>query len=210
MKHVLCVDLGSVLINFDESHVAKMLKKNHMSDFIENDIAAHDKGLLSLWELYQKAKFKKHFNREVLWEEFVFAYSKCIVGVHEPMYKALLDLKRSGARLVCITDNNHFAFAQTTLKCPEIFRLFRENGKDQIVLSYELHSLKENGNPFVHAPSMFGFSNEDACFVNDHKYNFPPAIANGFSPDACFLYKIKSKRNHAQFEKFLKKHFSPK
>src|SRR3989344_5691538 len=207
LKKVLCVDLGSVLIDFDEKHVARLLKKNRIKRFVENDIVAHDKGLLSLWELYQKAKFEKYFSREVLWEEFVLAYNKCIIGVHEPMYETLLGLKTRGVRLVCVTDNNHFAVAQTTMKCPKIFPLFRENKKDQIVLSYELHSLKEDGNPFVHAPKMHGFANEEACFVDDHEYNFLPAIANGFDQDACFLYKIKSKHNHAQFLKFLARHF---
>ena len=54
LKKVLCVDLGSVLIDFDEKHVARLLKKNRIKRFVENDIVAHDKGLLSLWELYQK------------------------------------------------------------------------------------------------------------------------------------------------------------
>ena len=208
-KNVLCVDLGNVLIKFDGGIVAELLKKSYIKHFIENHIVEHDKDLLSLWTLYQKIKFEKYFSRDVPWEEFVAAYNSCIIGVHEPMYKTLQDLKKSGVRLVCITDNNHFAFAQITLKCPKIFPLFRENGKDRVVLSYELRSIKKEGNPFVHAQKICGFSNKDACFVDDHEYNFPPAVANGFGRDACFLYKIKSKRNHAEFLKFLDTHFPP-
>jgi FMN phosphatase YigB (HAD superfamily) len=201
------VDLGNVLIDFNGKHIFELIKKSRMKEFIACDIIEHDKNLISLWSLFHRMKFDKYFNREVLWEEFILAYHKGIVGIHEPMYDALEKLKKAGVKLVSITDNNHFALYQITLKCQQIFLLFRENGKDQIVLSNELHAIKREGNPFVHASSMFGFSNKDACFVDDHEYNFPPAVANGFDQDACFLYKIKNKRNHAQFKKFLEKHF---
>jgi len=206
-KKVLCVDLGNVLIEFSGEPVARLIKKEKRKDFVDYSITRHDTDELHLWTLYQHLKRDGYFSQEVHWEEFVACYGKCIIGINEPMYFELLVAKIRGANLVCITDNNHFMFSQTTLLCPQIFELFRKDGIDQFVLSHDLHSLKRNGTPFTHASNMFGFSPSEAAFVDDQPYNLEAAIKAGYDADACFLYNIKNKQNNAKFLKFLDKHF---
>ncbi|MDO8523063.1 MAG: hypothetical protein Q7S12_02130 [bacterium] len=209
-KKVLCVDLGNVLIEFTGKPVADLIKKEKIKDFVDSSITKHDTDELHLWSLYQHMKKDGFFSGEVLWENFVGAYSLCLNGIHMPMYHALADLKQRGVNLVCITDNNHFMFSQTTIQYTLIFPLFRKDGVDQFVLSHDIHSLKRNGTPFTHASSVFGFSPSDACFVDDQPYNIEAAVKIGYDRDACFLYKINRKRNHEQFLKFLDKHFPAK
>ena len=210
-KKVLCVDLGNVLIEFNGKPVADLIKKEKRKDFIETSITRHDSDELHLWTLYQHLKNDRFFARDVNWENFVGAYAQCIIGIHTPMYHALNLLKIHGVNLVCITDNNHFMFSQTTLLCSLIFPLFRKNNIDQFILSHDIHSLKRNGAPFWQASSRFKFSPSEACFIDDQPYNLDAAVKIGYDKDACFLYNIKSKKNHEEFEKvFLPKHFPAK
>ena len=210
-KDTLCVDLGNVLIEFEGKRLGKFIKKEKYDLFINNYVVKHDTDQLDLWSLYQELKFQKFFKKEILWEVFVATYGECIIGINWEMFDALLSLKKAGVNLVCITDNNHFMFTETTIRCPEIFRLFRnKDGEDQFILSYVLGSLKRKLNPFIHAPSIFGFSNKDACFVDDHEYNLDAAVKCGYVKDACFLYNIKSDHNHYEFLEFIEKHFLAK
>jgi len=209
-KKVLCVDLGAVLIEFDGSPVEQLIKKEKRKRFTEQVIPRHDKDELHLWYLY-KELVSGYFEEFVTFEKFVQAYASCIVKTHRPMFEALFQLRKENrARLVCTTDNNHFAFAQLALKCPEIFQLFKEGNGYQFVISYILHALKIDGSPFTRAGSEFGFAPSEGAVVDDRDYNLEAAVKVGFDKSACFLYKQGNKLNQKQFKKFLEKNFPKK
>jgi len=206
-KKVLCVDLGNVLFKFDSSPLKKLMRRPvGFQGFLEN-CEAYDAGQVDLWDFF--CRVKHYFKNRVYQAEFLKAYSDCLVGTHYPMFYALLRLKEAGrARLACITDNNPFCMALTAIKSPEIFELFREGDRDQFIISYRLRSLKKFGNPFIQAYSEFGFSPGEAAYVDDVQKNLDAAVDFArYDRDACFLYKIGSMRNHAQFLKFLDKYF---
>ena len=207
---MLCVDLGNVLIKFEERYLKDILREEKFESFLPL-IHNYDRGLIELFDLHKQLVRENYFRKDVSWGEFVSAYGNCVSDVHSPMFTALWNLKSENrARLVCITDNNHFCFYTTSVKFPGICKLFREGDKEQWILSYKLHSLKRDGGPFTRTPSEFGFSLKDACFVDDMQINLDTAIKYGFRKNACFLYSRFDPKNHEQFLKFLDKHFPPK
>ncbi|OGF63078.1 hypothetical protein A2926_01275 [Candidatus Giovannonibacteria bacterium RIFCSPLOWO2_01_FULL_44_40] len=210
-KTVLCVDWGNVLFKFDGKPIAKLLKKGRKEILLRDFVNPHDKNLISAFEFYEGLKSGNHFRKEVRWTEFANAYLECWIDVNWRMFSALENLKKANrARLVTISDSNHFCFNLASLLFPKAVDLFIENGREQFILSYLERSLKREKNPFIRAPSKFGFFKHEAAFVDDKEYNLEAWISAGFDKDACFLYKLGSARNHAQFEKFLDKHFPPK
>lgn len=207
-KLVLCVDLGNVLVKYKPTRFKKLLKKDKWSAFLEL-AKLHDISLPA-WEMHKEANKLGLFKRHLRWTEFFAAYDDAVAEIHQPMFEALKNLKKAkNTRLICITDNNPLCIFATTRKFPEIFDLFREGNKENWVISHLICSLKVSETPFAHAVREFGFSLKDACFVDDMQHNLNAFARAGGSNDRCFLYNVKSKRNHAQFEKFLKKHFSP-
>ena len=116
-KKILFVDLGDVLIKFEEKYVRELIKEEKFGDFISM-IHDHDRGNpdFELFGMHQKLIFGNYFKRPVPWKELAQAYWNCIGGVHAPMFKALQGLKKRGIKLVCLTDNNHFCFYSTTVK----------------------------------------------------------------------------------------------
>ena len=210
MKKVLCVDWGNVLIEFDGGRVGRLLKRGRKEILLRDFVKKHDADLISAFDFYEGLKAGGHFRKEIQWTEFAYAYSQCLSDINWTMFYALKDLKKTGrARLVAITDNNHFSFNLTALLFPLAVDLFIENGREQIVSSHQknINCLKRGFAPFVRACDIFKFSPDEAAFVDDQKYNLEAAVTSGFDRDACFLYKLGSRRNHAQFEKFLDKHF---
>lgn len=209
-KSVLCVDLGNVLIKFEERYLKEILREEKFRSFLPL-IHNYDKGLIELFDLHKQLVCGNYFRRHISWAEFIGAYGKCIDCVHQPMYDVLYKIKSENrARLVCITDNNHFCFYTTSTKFPEVCELFREGEREQWILSYNRHSLKRDGGPFTRTPSEFGFLLKDACFVDDMQINLDMAVKSGFRKNACFLYNMKDFENHERFLKFLDKHFPAK
>ena len=206
-KKVLCVDLGNVIIKFEERYLKSILREEKFKDFLQI-IHNYDRGLIELFDLHKELLRGNYFSRHISWAEFIQAYANCVYDVHDPMFIALQKLKdENRARLVCITDNNHFYFYVTSIKFPGVCELFREGEREQWILSYKLHSLKRDGGPFARMPSEYGFSLKDACFVDDMPLNIEKAIEMGFRKNACFLYNRFDPKNHERFLKFLDKHF---
>lgn len=208
MKKVLCVDWGNVLFEFDGRFLERFLKRGRKKILLRDFVNKHDRDLISAFGFYEGLKSGGHFRKDVKWTEFVYAYSQCLVDINLPMFDTLKNLKEKGlARLVTTSDNNHFCFNLTSLFFPEAVDLFIENGQELFILSHFEHSLKRDKNPFVRACSKYGFSPKDAAIIDDKEYNFEAAARCGYDRDACFLYKINDAKNHAQFEKFIAKHF---
>ena len=206
-KDVLGVDWGGVLFYFDEKHFRRLIRKEKLH-LIPAVIDLHESGQIQLRDMYQKLCSEDFFKKQMFWEEFAHICAKCLRGIHEPMFNTLSELKKGGrARLIAITDNNPFFFYLTTLKFPEIFPLFREDTKDRLMISFEIGSVKTALMPYVLAPSRFGFGHDKIAFVDNRADNVAKFIEVFKNPDAGFLYDQKSKRNHAQFLKFLDKHF---
>ena len=109
-----------------------------------------------------------------------------------------------------ITDNNPFCFDYTAFKFPEVLELFRYGGKENWILSWEEKSLKRGVFLFHRAFSKFGFSPEEAVFIDDLPANIEGAKKAGFDEDACFLYEPYTQESNIQFSKFLNKHFPAK
>lgn len=206
-KQVLCVDLGNVLIKFEDQYLKSILREGKFKDFLKI-IHDYDRGLIELFDLHKYLSRENYFRRQISWGKFISAYANCIHDVHTPMYIALEKLKsEKRARLACITDNNPFCFYLTSVKFPGVCELFREDENEQWILSYKLHSLKRDGSPFTRTSSEFGFSLKNACFVDDMQINLDIAVKRGFRKNACFLYNRFDPKNHARFLKFLDKHF---
>lgn len=206
-KKVLCVDLGDVLIKFEERYIKALIKPEKFEDFLLL-IHDHDRGNLELFELHKLLIQKEYFLRPVSWGELIQAYANCIYDVHTPMFLALDKLKNEKrAKLVCITDINHFCFYITSLKFPGVCGLFHEDGQEQWILSYILHSLKRDLGPFIRVSNEFGFSLKEACFVDNVQLNIDKAIEAGFNKNSCFLYDRLDPENHIRFLEFTDKHF---
>ncbi|KKT42152.1 MAG: hypothetical protein UW30_C0002G0063 [Candidatus Giovannonibacteria bacterium GW2011_GWA2_44_13b] len=209
-KKILFVDLGDVLIKFEEKYVRELIKEEKFGDFISM-IHDHDRGNpdFELFGMHQKLIFGNYFKRPVPWKELAQAYWNCIGGVHAPMFKALQGLKKRGIKLVCLTDNNHFCFYSTTVKFPEVCDLFHENGRDMWMLSYKFGTLKKdwNGSLFAHLPGRFGVPIKDAAFVDNMPINIESAVKAGFKKNSVFLYDRLDPKNHERFLKFLDKQF---
>lgn len=173
-------------------------------------LCEHDLGLITVRGFHDKLN-NSFFRKPISWQEFSCKYSRCFPDVHLPMFSELTNLKEKiGVNLICVSDINPFVFAHISLLFPGVFGLFNDGEQERMILSYENHSLKKHGTPFVLACSRFGFSPYEAAYVDDMPSAIEGAIRHGFDPDACFLYRLRNKRNHWQFQKFLSKHFPPK
>lgn len=209
-KRVLCCDLGNVLVGFDDRPLKNLLKKNIQDGFL-NFYLQHDAGSIELDDLWEVLN-KSYFKEPVAWGDFLQVFASCISEMNKPLFYELLRFKEMGrGELVMISDNNLFCFYQTSLRFPEILELFSDGpDKPRWALSYKFKSLKRDVTLFNITCSRFGFSPNEAAFVDDNPINLEAAVKAGFDPEVCFLYKIKNKRNYRQFQKFLDKHFPSK
>lgn len=211
-KKVLFVDLGDVLIQFEERFLKAILRPEKFNEFLLL-VHEYDKGNIELFNLHARLTRDEYFIRPISWGEFIQAYANCIYDVHTPMFLALSKLKARGINLVCLTDNNHFCFYITSYKFPRVCELFHENGKENWMLSYKFHSLKQDPSHdlFNWLPSKFGFALKNAAFVDNVQINLDRAVEAGFRKNSVFLYNRYDIANHEEFEKvFLHKHFPAK
>lgn len=206
-KKLLCVDLGDVLVKFEDKFIRTLLREEKFESFLTL-IHDHDRGILELFDLHKKLLLENYFKNPVSWKDLVRSYSDCISGIHVPMLEALDNLKKRGVKLACVTDNNHFCFYILSLKFPAICDLFHENGREQWLLSYKYTSLKrDHVSLFGKISTETGIPLKDAAFVDNLPINIEMARKFGFHTNACFLYDRFSTENHRRFLKFLDRHF---
>ncbi|KKT30007.1 hypothetical protein A3G55_04235 [Candidatus Giovannonibacteria bacterium RIFCSPLOWO2_12_FULL_44_25] len=208
-KTTLCVDLGNVLIRFDATSTKSLLKDGVLEDFLSCCLQ-FDRGNINLTEMLREAN-EQYFSHHVPRTDFIAVLAQSIREINQPMFYEILRFKERGrGELKMITDNNPFCFEMTVLKFPQVFELFRDNEKENWIVSWEKKSLKRDVTLFHRAFSDLGFSPKEAVFVDDLPINIESAKKAGFCASACFLYKLDDQKNQRQFEKFLNKHFPPK
>ncbi len=205
-KRILCLDAGGVLNFFSGLPLKKFIVRGcgkYFSRFVKQLNAG-----LSLEDFFLNLKREGVLKQNTYWDEFLHAYYGCFLGQNEQMLTTLTKLKKSGkASLVMITDGERFAHYICVLKYPAIYKLFRKNSELQVIRSDLCKSIKANLMPFIKASQIFGFTAQEACFVDDRTENLTAAQKCGFEKNACFLYKASELGNHERFEKFLDFHF---
>lgn len=206
-RDVLCTDLGSVVIIYDGAPLEQLIKDGRKDKFLEL-VNQHDKDLIEPEQLLEEAN-TACFKEPIFWTDFVYLYDKCLAGINEHAFNALLRLKeKQNIKLVCITDISRFAFLRISLKFPEFFELFRDGDElGNWIRSYKVKSLKRDLTPFIRAESDCGFSLKNAAFLDDKKYNLDAFVKCGGHRNACFLCKIGDHKNQRALEKFLDRLF---
>ncbi|MBI2023770.1 hypothetical protein HYT01_04405 [Candidatus Giovannonibacteria bacterium] len=207
MKKVLVTDWGQVLFHVDHSAVENLIIEGRIAQALEL-VEKLDKNLVS--PSLALNEFNRYYFKEPLkLTEFVSLFTGAWHKVNAPLLKLYNKLKKKGVRIAAITDISEMTFYSICKRFPKAIGLFfeeSENPAELIITSFEARAVKKNFTPFSRACSRFGFSPEEALFVDNDAGNIEIASALGFE---TFLYEINSASSNALLENLSLKLFFP-